>query len=207
MCVGACVTATDPVLASSVVGKGKFAKRVPGHLRNLLSAESGSNDGMAFPFLYLALYIILDNYSARRALKDWILITVLYEVVMGSVLGALIGIGWRKAIKFAERRCVHWRIVLMADGLLIGRVFLVSTLSSPFSVLGLELCSEQTIFWSPSRPVALSLGSTSSTEILLTYLVDGSQRRLKNPMSPTSSIFSSTCHSSFTTVPSFPGVA
>ena len=102
--MGACVTATDPVLASSVVGKGKFAKRVPGHLRNLLSAESAANDGMAIPFLYLALYIIMDSHNARRAIRDWVLITVLYEVVMGSVLGALIGIAWRKAIKFAERR-------------------------------------------------------------------------------------------------------
>jgi sodium/hydrogen antiporter len=102
--VGACVTATDPVLASSVVGKGKFAKRVPGHLRNLLSAESGSNDGMAIPFLYLGLYIILDSYNAGSAIKDWILISVLYEVVMGTVLGAFIGMAWRKAIKFAEKR-------------------------------------------------------------------------------------------------------
>jgi len=59
---------------------------------------------MAFPFLYLALYIILDDYNAARAIKDWILITVLYEVVMGTVLGAVIGIVWRKAIKFAERK-------------------------------------------------------------------------------------------------------
>lgn len=109
LCVGACITATDPVLASSVVGKGKFAKRVPGHLRNLLSAESGSNDGMAFPFLYLALYIILDQYNAGRAIKDWILISVLYEVVMGTVLGAVIGILWRKAIKFAERRFAQFK--------------------------------------------------------------------------------------------------
>ena len=106
LCVGACVTATDPVLASSVVGKGKFAKRVPGHLRNLLSAESGSNDGMAFPFLYLALYIILDSYNAGQAIKDWILVTILYDVVLGAILGALIGIGWRKAIKFAEKRYI-----------------------------------------------------------------------------------------------------
>jgi sodium/hydrogen antiporter len=104
LCVGACVTATDPVLASSVVGKGKFAKRVPGHLRNILSAESGSNDGMAFPFLYIALYIILDKYNAGQAVKDFILIAVLYEVILGTVLGAVIGIVWRKAIKFCERR-------------------------------------------------------------------------------------------------------
>lgn len=59
LCIAACVTATDPVLASSVVGKGKFAKRVPKHLRDLLSAESGCNDGMAFPFVYLAIYLSL----------------------------------------------------------------------------------------------------------------------------------------------------
>ena len=59
---------------------------------------------MAFPFLYLGLYIILDNYNGGRSVKDWILITVLYEVIMGTVLGALIGTGWRKAIKFAERK-------------------------------------------------------------------------------------------------------
>ncbi|OLL23106.1 putative Na(+)/H(+) antiporter [Neolecta irregularis DAH-3] len=99
---GACITATDPILASSIVGKGKFAKRVPGHLRNLLSAESGCNDGMAFPFLYLALYIIQNN-QAGAALKDWVLITVLYEVVFGCFLGAVIGIAGRKLVKFAER--------------------------------------------------------------------------------------------------------
>ena len=93
------------------MGKGKFAKRVPGHLRNLLSAESGSNDGMASPFLYIALYIILDQYNAGRAIKDWILISVLYEVFMGAVLGAVIGILWRKAIKFAEKKFVQFKFV------------------------------------------------------------------------------------------------
>ncbi|KAF5092507.1 hypothetical protein D0Z00_004551 [Geotrichum galactomycetum] len=63
--IAACVTATDPVLASAVVGKGKFARRVPGHLRNLLSAESGSNDGMAFPFAYLALSCI--HYTGQTS--------------------------------------------------------------------------------------------------------------------------------------------
>ncbi len=62
--VAACVTATDPVLASSVVGKGKFAKRVPKHLRDLLSAESGCNDGMAFP-VYLSLYLIQENLECQ----------------------------------------------------------------------------------------------------------------------------------------------
>ncbi|KAK0736817.1 alkali metal cation/H+ antiporter Nha1 C terminus-domain-containing protein [Apiosordaria backusii] len=101
--VAACVTATDPVLASSVVGKGKFAKRVPKHLRDLLSAESGCNDGMAFPFVYLALYLIHDKLNAKAVTKHWILYTILYECIFGAVYGFLIGYFARHGIKYAEK--------------------------------------------------------------------------------------------------------
>ena len=100
----ACVTATDPVLASSVVGKGKFAKRVPKHLRDLLSAESGCNDGMAFPFIYLSLYLIRYAPNAAQVSYSWICFVVLYECVFGAVYGFLIGYIGRHAIKLADRR-------------------------------------------------------------------------------------------------------
>ena len=101
--IAACVTATDPVLASSVVGKGKFAKRVPKHLRDLLSAESGCNDGMAFPFVYLALYLIQDHQSAKEVTYHWIVYTILYECVFGAVYGFLIGYIARHGIRLAEK--------------------------------------------------------------------------------------------------------
>ncbi|EEP80072.1 Na+:H+ antiporter [Uncinocarpus reesii 1704] len=100
----ACVTATDPVLASSVVGKGKFAKRVPKHLRDLLSAESGCNDGMAFPFIYLSLYILAYRPNTNEVALHWICVTLLYECILGAILGFMIGYAGRHAIKFAERR-------------------------------------------------------------------------------------------------------
>ncbi|KAL8371389.1 hypothetical protein RB595_001277 [Gaeumannomyces hyphopodioides] len=102
--VAACVTATDPVLASSVVGKGKFAKRVPKHLRDLLSAESGCNDGMAFPFTYLSLYLIQDHLDAREVTFHWFVYTILYECVFGAIYGFLIGYFARHGIKYAEKR-------------------------------------------------------------------------------------------------------
>lgn len=102
--VAACVTATDPVLASSVVGKGKFAKRVPKHLRDLLSAESGCNDGMAFPFIYLSLYLIQEHLDARETTYHFLVYTVLYECIFGAVYGFLIGYIARHGIKFAEKR-------------------------------------------------------------------------------------------------------
>lgn len=103
MCA-ACVTATDPVLASSVVGKGKFAKRVPKHLRDLLSAESGCNDGMAFPFIYLSFYLIHYRPNAHEVALHWFCNTILYECVFGAFYGVMIGYGARHAIRWADRR-------------------------------------------------------------------------------------------------------
>lgn len=100
----ACVTATDPVLASSVVGKGKFAKRVPKHLRDLLSAESGCNDGMAFPFIYLSLYLISYRPHASEVAYHWVCNTILYECVFGATYGVLIGYIGRHMIKWADRK-------------------------------------------------------------------------------------------------------
>jgi NhaP-type Na+/H+ or K+/H+ antiporter len=102
LCVAACVTATDPVLASSVVGKGKFAKRVPKHLRDLLSAESGCNDGMAFPFIYLALYLLHYHSNGSEVTFHWIVYTILYECVFGCVYGVLVGYIARRAIRYAH---------------------------------------------------------------------------------------------------------
>ena len=99
--VSACITATDPILAQSVVS-GKFAQRVPGHLRNLLSAESGCNDGMAFPFIYLSLDLVLHRRHASTVARDWICVTLLYECLFGCILGAIIGYLGRRAIKYAE---------------------------------------------------------------------------------------------------------
>lgn len=100
--IAACTTATDPVLAAAVVGKGKFARKVPGHLRNVLSAESGANDGMAFPFLFLGLYLVMDKGHPGEIIKNWICITILYECVFGCLLGVVIGYCGRRAIRFAK---------------------------------------------------------------------------------------------------------
>ncbi|ODQ65207.1 hypothetical protein NADFUDRAFT_42495 [Nadsonia fulvescens var. elongata DSM 6958] len=103
LAIAACVTATDPILASAVVGKGKFARRVPGHLRNILSAESGCNDGMAFPFIYMAVNLIAHPGKTSEIAYHFIVITILYECVFGCVLGVVIGYCGRHAIKFAEK--------------------------------------------------------------------------------------------------------
>lgn len=102
--ISACITATDPVLAQPIVGKGNFAKRVPAHLRNLLSAESGCNDGVSVPFVYLALNLIMHSGHPAEIAKDWICVTVLYECGVGLLMGSFIGYIGRVSLKFAKRK-------------------------------------------------------------------------------------------------------
>ncbi|KAJ7162966.1 Sodium/hydrogen exchanger family-domain-containing protein [Mycena filopes] len=102
LAVAACLTPTDPILAAAVVG-GKYAdKHVPAHIRHLLAAESGCNDGAAFPFLYIALYLILDS-TTKEAVRHWFLELWLYQVILGVVIGSLIGFSFRYLMKFSER--------------------------------------------------------------------------------------------------------
>ncbi|KAG6820169.1 hypothetical protein H0H93_004432 [Arthromyces matolae] len=54
-----------------VVAGGRFAQRhVPRDLRQILAAESAANDGLAFPFLTISLYLILDK-TREEAVTRW----------------------------------------------------------------------------------------------------------------------------------------
>ncbi|KAJ4308422.1 hypothetical protein N0V94_009359 [Neodidymelliopsis sp. IMI 364377] len=88
--ISACLTPTDPVLAASVLSNSQFSTRVPKRIRDLLSAESGVNDGVSFPFLFLGLNI-LTKASRGEIFKEWFLITVLYQCTVGVVIGIIIG--------------------------------------------------------------------------------------------------------------------
>ena len=96
----------DPILASAIVGKGKFAQEhVPAHIRHILQAESGCNDGAAFPFLYLALFLLLrEERSVGITIGFWVGLVLLYQIVLGILIGSVIGIMARKALKFSKRR-------------------------------------------------------------------------------------------------------
>lgn len=47
--IAACLTPTDPVLAASILSNSQFSSRVPKRIKDLLSAESGVNDGISYP--------------------------------------------------------------------------------------------------------------------------------------------------------------
>ncbi|KZT10614.1 uncharacterized protein LAESUDRAFT_747311 [Laetiporus sulphureus 93-53] len=71
--VAACLTPTDPIISAAIVG-GKFAmKHVPPNLRRILSAESAANDGLAYPFLSVSIYLTVES-SRREAIGKWFLV-------------------------------------------------------------------------------------------------------------------------------------
>ncbi|KAF8906575.1 Sodium/hydrogen exchanger family-domain-containing protein [Gymnopilus junonius] len=102
LAISACLTPTDPIICAAIVG-GKFArKHVPINLRQLLSAESAANDGLAYPFLSLSLYLTLDK-TREAAITHWVLIGWLYQVILGIVLGAILGLLFSHLMKFSHR--------------------------------------------------------------------------------------------------------
>ncbi len=102
MLLGAVVTPTDPVVASSIVTGDAAERNLPERLRHAISAESGFNDGLAYPFVLLP--ILLLTRQPQEALTHWLAHTILLEVGIAVVLGALIGHVTGRLLVWAEVR-------------------------------------------------------------------------------------------------------
>ncbi|KAK1486706.1 sodium/hydrogen exchanger family protein [Colletotrichum cuscutae] len=144
--IAACVTSTDPVL-SQAVAKGPFAdKFVRRSLREIISSESGANDGFGFPILMLTTYLIrhaegsevhadgstLHAVSrtllpragdvARQgggvgvALLNWLLETWLYFVLMSIAYGIIMGTLIRLALKYSKVDRFLSRVMAHSNG-------------------------------------------------------------------------------------------
>lgn len=83
---------TDPVLASDVQvgapGEGK-----EDDIRFALTAEAGLNDGLAFPFIHLAIAIAAAPHLDATLVGEWLARDVAWRVAAGIAAGALIGVG------------------------------------------------------------------------------------------------------------------
>lgn len=87
--LGACVSPTDPVLAASVVTGESANNLVPARLRQLLSLESGTNDGLAFPLVVLGIVLVNGDPLHRFVWES--LWAVLAAIGIGVAIGTLAG--------------------------------------------------------------------------------------------------------------------
>ena len=119
--LGAVVTPTDPVVASSIV-TGKFAtQHLPLRLRDTLSAESGANDGLAYAFVMLP--ILMLSHSPDQAWSRWLIESVLIGIGGAALMGAIVGFAAAKLLAFAERK------KLVASSSLLGYTVAFSLLT------------------------------------------------------------------------------
>lgn len=121
--IGAIVTPTDPVAASSVVTGSLAERSIPERIRHLISAESGVNDGLAYPLVLLP--ILMLTRGEGEAWTEWLTHTLPWEV--GAAVAMGVGIGWiaGKLMEGAERL-----------GLMGEPSYLTHTLALAFATLG-----------------------------------------------------------------------
>jgi NhaP-type Na+/H+ or K+/H+ antiporter len=113
LAVGACLAPTDPVLAVTVV-RGRFADlHIPPRLSQLISAESGANDGLGYPFLFLALYLIKyiggtgqlagsGGGGASKAMEMFFSENIGFVVLLSVAWGVVTGYLARKALQYGH---------------------------------------------------------------------------------------------------------
>jgi NhaP-type Na+/H+ or K+/H+ antiporter len=93
--VASSLAPTDPVLASEVQ-VGEPADHDGGttredEVRFGLTSEAGLNDGLAFPFVYLAIAISIAGASPSAWFPQWFAVDVLWRLAVGLLLGFLTG--------------------------------------------------------------------------------------------------------------------
>jgi NhaP-type Na+/H+ or K+/H+ antiporter len=87
--LGAVLAPTDPVLAGEVqVGPPNERND---NVRFALTSEAGLNDGLAFPFTYLALRLAEAGSLSGGWLLSWFWQDVLYKIGLGVIVGFLLG--------------------------------------------------------------------------------------------------------------------
>lgn len=88
--LGAALAPTDPVLAADVqVGPPKSGEE--DEVRFGLTSEAGLNDGLAFPFVHLAVLLAAASLTGEPWATKWVLHNVVWEVVAGIAIGWLVG--------------------------------------------------------------------------------------------------------------------
>jgi len=102
MLLGAVLAPTDPVLASDVQVNG------PGEggedpVRFALTSEAGLNDGLAFPFVGLAIALALATAAEPMDWGSWLALDLLWKVLGGIVIGLGVGYALMHLIFRSER--------------------------------------------------------------------------------------------------------
>ncbi len=87
--LAASMAPTDPVLASDVQ-VGPPGEEMEDEPQFALTSEAGLNDGLAFPFVNLAIVLAVHGL-AGEALAQWVLVDVIWKLLAGAGVGLVVG--------------------------------------------------------------------------------------------------------------------
>ena len=90
--LAAALAPTDPVLAADVQ-VGPPAQGHEDEMRFALTSEAGLNDGLAFPFIHLAIALAAAEGFGARQFGEWLSIAVMWKIGIGIGLGVVLGRG------------------------------------------------------------------------------------------------------------------
>lgn len=100
--LGAILAPTDPVLAGDI-GVGPPGEEDEHEPNFSVTGEAGLNDGLAFPFLFLGLFIAAEGGTGW--VGEWLAADVLYGIGAGAAIGVAVGYGLAKlAVELRDRR-------------------------------------------------------------------------------------------------------
>ncbi|GAB3222210.1 cation:proton antiporter [Algoriphagus aestuariicola] len=88
--LGAALAPTDPVLAADVQ-VGPPNEKSSSETKFALTAEAGMNDGLAFPFTWLAISFAMLGTSESEGLVHWFTFHLVYKIAIGLALGWMAG--------------------------------------------------------------------------------------------------------------------
>jgi NhaP-type Na+/H+ or K+/H+ antiporter len=117
--ISAALSPTDPVLAADVQ-LNPPEREEGGETRFGLTTEAGLNDGLAFPFILLAMTLTETPPSSPWA--HWIFVDLLWKVGCGGLIGYVAG----KAFGWLTFRLPRLKLSRTGDGLVAVGVTLIS---------------------------------------------------------------------------------
>lgn len=87
---------TDPVLAGDVQVDIEETSEEEHPVQYNLTVEAGINDGMAFPFTWLAVLVAVNGFATTDWISDWFLFDLIYRIIAGIAIGYITGriIAW-----------------------------------------------------------------------------------------------------------------
>lgn len=120
--LGAVLAPTDPVLAGDVQVGGPHEGKED-EVRFLLTTEAGLNDGLAFPFVWLAIAVALAGGIDADLVQRWAVNDLAKKIAIGTVAG--VGLGWlvgQVLFRWSKRAAIS---AMAADVVVLGAVFLI----------------------------------------------------------------------------------